>query len=79
MIGGCIGWLVVAVWRDEQLAGRCDVIGAEVFGEQAGMADAVEAARQDMDEEAADELVCCERHDLASIAALDPSPGERPV
>jgi len=34
MIGGCIGWLVVAVWRDEQLAGRCDVIGAEVFGDR---------------------------------------------
>ena len=36
------------------------------------MADAVEAARQHVDEEAADELVCCERHDLVSIAALDP-------
>ena len=40
VIGGCIGWLIVAVWRGEQLAGTCDVIGAEVFGEQAVMADA---------------------------------------
>jgi len=44
----------------------------EGFGEQAVMADAVEALRQDMDEEAADELVCCERHHLVAIGAFDP-------
>jgi hypothetical protein len=31
------------------------------------VSDAVEALRQDMDEEAADELVCCERHHLVAI------------
>ena len=36
------------------------------------MADAVEAFGQDVDEEAADELVSCERHPLVSVTALDP-------
>jgi hypothetical protein len=46
VIGGGIGWLIVGIWCGEQLAGACDVIGAGVFGEQAVMADAVEAARR---------------------------------
>src|SRR5215471_10607283 len=55
----------------KQLARACDVVGASVFGEQAVMADAVEAFGQHVDEEAADELVGGERHLLVSIAALD--------
>ena len=42
------------------------------FGEQAVVSDAVEATRHDMDEEATDELVCCERHHLVAIGAFDP-------
>src|SRR6202011_1776999 len=57
---------------NEQLAGACDVIGAGSLGEQAVVSDAVEALRQDMDEEAADELVCCGRHHLVAIGAFDP-------
>ncbi len=38
---------------------------------QAVVADAVQAFWQHVDEEAADELVCGERHALVSIAALD--------
>ena len=40
----------------EQTARPGDVIGARAAGEQAVVADAVEALRQDVDEEAADEL-----------------------
>jgi hypothetical protein len=39
----------------------CDVLGASAFGEQAVMAHAVEAFGQDVDDEAADELVGSER------------------
>jgi hypothetical protein len=40
----------------DRLACACDVLGAAAIGEQAVMADAVEAVGQHMDEEAADEL-----------------------
>ena len=39
-------------------------------GEQAVVADAMEAGWQDMDEEAADELFGGERHDLGAVAAF---------
>src|SRR6185436_18069485 len=72
-IGCFIGWFVAELWRGEQFAGACDVVGdAARFGEQAVVADAVEALGQHVDEEAADELVGCERHRLVSVAALDP-------
>ena len=41
-------------------------------GEQAVVADAVEAARQDVQEKAADELGGVERHGLEPVAAFDP-------
>jgi len=41
----------------EQLTGACDVVGASVFGEQPVVTDAVQAFWQDVDEEAADELI----------------------
>jgi hypothetical protein len=70
-IGGIsTGGLIL--WHRDQLAGACDVVGAGSLGEQAVVSDAVEALRQDMDEEAADELVCCERHHLVAIGAFDP-------
>src|SRR6266576_1013161 len=55
----------------EQFTRTCDVVGASAFGEQAVVADAVQALRQHVDEEAANELVDGERHALVSIAALD--------
>ena len=56
----------------EQLAGACDVVGAGGLGEQAVVADAVEALGQDVDEEAADELFCCEPHHFVAIGAFEP-------
>jgi len=67
-----IGSLALGLLATEQLASACDVIGAGGLGEQAVVADAVEALGQDMDEEAADELLCCERHHLVAVGAFDP-------
>ena len=67
-----ISSLALGLLATEQLAGACDVVGAGGLGEQAVVADTVEALGQDVDEEAADELVCCERHHLVAIRALDP-------
>ena len=41
-------------------------------GKQAVVADAVEAAGEHMDQEAADELVACERHQLGPLTAFGP-------
>src|SRR5262249_33425389 len=65
------GGLAFRFCNGKQLARACDVVGASVLGEQAVMADAVQAFGQRVDEEAADELVGGERHTLVSIAALD--------
>src|SRR6266403_1534326 len=65
------GRLAVRFCNGEQLTGACYVVGARAFGEQAIVADAVQAFWQDVDEEAANELVCGERHALVSLAALD--------
>jgi hypothetical protein len=62
------GW---ALGRGEQLADALDVAGASRSGEQAVVADAVEAARQDMQEESADELGGVEHHGLEPVAASD--------
>ena len=67
-----ISSLALGLLATEQLAGACDVVGAGGLGEQAVMTDTVEALGQDVDEEAADELVCCERHHLVAIRAFDP-------
>src|SRR4051794_26815327 len=68
--GRCIGWVVAGRLCGEQLSRTCDVVGAGRLGEQAVVADAVEAVRQDVNEEATDELVCCERHVLVSLTAF---------
>jgi hypothetical protein len=72
--------LTLTSFDGEQLAYACDIVGAGPPGEQAVMADAVEALWQHMDEEAADELVFGERHPLLTVAALDavilPSEGD---
>ena len=66
-----LGRLALRFCSGEQLTNACDVAGAGAFGEQALVADAVQAFWQHVDEEAADELVCAERHLLVSIAAVD--------
>src|SRR6267378_7092053 len=64
----------------EQTADPGDVVGACGAGEQAVVADAMEALRQDVDEEAADELAGGECHDLLAItsfgAIILPSEGD---
>ena len=74
------GWLGLAVirtpgvvglprrlWNIEQLTGSGDVLGSAAIGEQAVMADAVEPAGQHVDEEAADEFIDGECHQLAPV------------
>ena len=71
VIGDGSGWLAQRFCNGEQLTNAGDIVGATAFGEQAVVADAVQAFGQHVDEEAADELVCGKRHALVSIAALD--------
>src|SRR5229473_4989275 len=46
------------------------MLSARAAGEQAVVADAVEARRQDVDQESADELGGSERHDLLAITTF---------
>ena len=67
----------------EQMARSGDVVGARATGEEAIVADAVEATRQDVDQETADELAGGECHDLLTIttfgAIVLPSEGDTGV
>ena len=56
----------------EQLANARDVVQPNRSGEQAVVADAVEAARQHVQEKATDKLGGVERHGLEPVAAFDP-------
>ena len=62
---------LAALGRGEQLADALDVAPPNGSGEEAVMADAVEAARQNVQEKAADELGGVERHGLEPVAAFD--------
>src|ERR1019366_8063000 len=53
---GCIMCLCLGHWHSEQFAGSGDVVGTSATGEQAVVSDAMEALRQHVDEEAADEI-----------------------
>src|SRR5215510_12182641 len=64
------GWTGLQILQ-RQLTGASDVVGASAFGEQAVVADAVQAFWQHVNEETADELEGSKRHALVSIAALD--------
>ena len=65
-IAGRILWC-----RDvEQPARSRDVLGASAVGEETVVTDAVETVGQDVDEEAADELVAIKRHKLVASDAL---------
>ena len=67
IVGGIAG-VGFSQMRDdtEQFPHSHQVPGARCVGEQAVVTDAVEAVRQDMDEEAADELRCRQGHDLVA-------------
>src|SRR5215468_9692159 len=67
-----IGRFGLRRWDVKQLTRPRDVLDPVAAGEQAVVADAVEAVWQDVNEEAADELVGGKRHRLVSIAAFDP-------
>ncbi len=81
-IDGGTGWLALRFWNGEQVTRAGDVVGARAFGEQAIVADAVEAAWQHVDEEAADELGSGEYHDLLALTTFSaivlPSEGVAP-
>src|SRR5260370_12697558 len=68
----CISGLLL--WRAhiEQLACSGDVTGTGAIGEQPVVANAVEAAGQHVDEEAADELVRSQRHGPVAGRPFDP-------
>ena len=89
MIGEAPSLLGVAERRvnisdGEQRAAQRELFGAPSVAEEAVVADAVESVRQCMQQEAADELVGGQRHDLALVlmpvvapAEADPAAGER--
>src|SRR5215471_980577 len=56
----------------EEPAGQCNVVGPFGIGEEAVVTDAMKSVGQDMDQEAADELVGVERHKLIASVALGP-------
>ena len=57
-------------WHGEQLACSRKIFRAARLGQQSVVTNAMEAVRQDVDEEAADKLTCCERHDFAARLAV---------
>src|ERR1700674_3544510 len=67
---GILVGLARARRHGEQFTGARDVVAAGAAGEQAVMADAMEAVWQHMDEEAADELAGRERHGLEALAPV---------
>ena len=55
----------------KQLTDTLDIVGAGLTGEEAVVADAVEARWQDMHQETADELACVEcHHPVVSLGAV---------
>ena len=67
-----VGGVALRLRHVKELACSGDVLGTAGAGKQAVMADAVEAARQNVDQEPANELVGGERHQLEPLAAFDP-------
>ena len=72
-----------ARYGTEQLASTGDVGGAATIGKQAVATNAVEALGQHVHQEAADELVSCERHGLPPVwpvyAVVLPAKGDTGV
>ena len=68
-------WIVrdrVRLRNVQQRARFSDVVSAAAVGQEPVVADAMEAFRQDVHQEAADELVCRECHELVPLGTLDP-------
>src|SRR6516162_6147100 len=61
---------VLRFCRGEQLARSREVFRAGRLGQKPVVTNAMEALRQDVDEEAADELTCCERHNFVARLAV---------
>src|SRR3954454_16866880 len=70
------GWVVRWGRCGEQIAAQCELLGAMAIGEEADVADTVETIGQGMLQEAADELVGRERHDLGPGVLAIVLPGE---
>ena len=68
---GCVGRIRTDGYR-EQLARSCDVCGSVAAREQSIVSNAMEALGQDVEQEAADELVGRERHRLITAWPIDP-------
>src|SRR5499425_312870 len=73
-IFGAIARLARRSWvgDGEEPAGQCNVVGPVGIGEEAVVTDAMKSIGQDMDQEAADELVGVERHKLIASVAFGP-------
>ena len=71
---GAVGVTGRVLWRRdvEQLTRAGKVLGAPAVGEETVVSDAVETVGQDVDQEAAYELVGVERHKLVASVALGP-------
>ena len=69
-MGICLVGLSLRGRRVEQLPCSGEVYATVSSGEEAVVADAMEAPRQDVDEETADELIGRKGHDLLPIAAF---------
>jgi len=65
--GGILWWRHI-----EQPTRSCEVLGAPAVGEEAVVTDAVKSVGQHMDQEATDELVGVERHQLVANVGLGP-------
>ena len=71
------GGLAFRFCNGEQLTRTCDVVGARAFGEQAVVADAVEAFWQHVDEEAAENLRSAMQKDF--FDSIDPEGTSAPT
>jgi hypothetical protein len=73
-VAGVIGAALLTGLRGnrEQPAREGNIVHANAAGEQAVVANAMEAGRKDMSEKTPDELGDGERHCLLTIAPLDP-------
>ncbi len=71
-VAGAVSITGRILWRRyvEQLTRSGDVLGAAAVGEETIVTDAVETVGQDVDQEAADELVGVERHQLVAGIGL---------
>jgi hypothetical protein len=78
VVGGA--WVVVIIvfaihrcrGHTEQASAKCNLVGAMSVGQEAVVANAMEAIRQHMEEEAADELGDRDAHDFALVIAAFP-------